>query len=117
MLRAWGRVFNEDGTYVWTAVTTDNNGMNDRVYFTQLLQVLQLNLNESPFFGNYGIPALRSIQHQVLPDYFVAMVQQQFKPFFASLTITRTSANPPTYSVKAITNSGAMLYNSNGVPQ
>lgn len=117
MKRIWGRVFNEDGTYAWTAVTTDQNGMDDRVYFTCLLQVLQLNLNESPFYGNYGIPSLNSIIHQILPDYYVSLAQQQFSSFFSSLTISRTGANPPTYNVQAITHSGAMLYNTSGVPQ
>jgi hypothetical protein len=42
-------------------VTTDANGYNDAVYLTTLSQVLKLNLGESPFYANYGIPQYQSV--------------------------------------------------------
>ena len=55
----------------WVEVSTDANGYNDAVWLTTLAQVLQLGLNESPFYGNYGIPAQQSAVTQVFPDYYV----------------------------------------------
>lgn len=109
-MRSWGRTYNEDGTYQWVAVTTDANGFNDQVYLTTLVQVLKLNLNESPFYGNYGIPQIQTVITQVFPDYYAMVTQMQFAPFFASLAITRIpSSNPPVYNVNAVTHSGAIL--------
>ncbi len=115
MLVTWGREFAEDGTYVWKEVTTDANGYNDSVYFTTLLQTIQLNINESPMYGNYGIPSINSLVHQIVPDYYTAVLQQQFAPYFADLKITRiVGEDPPTYSVQAVAHNGAIL--TNGVP-
>jgi hypothetical protein len=115
-VRTWGRVYipnlpigppNNPG--VWTEVTTDANGFNDDVWVTTLIQTLKLNLGESPFYANYGIPAHPTIVSQVLPDFYVAQVQQQFSSYFASLLIARTSADPPTYSVSIIKHNGVKL--------
>jgi hypothetical protein len=109
-LRTWGRVYNEDGTYQWVPVTTDANSYNDAVMLTTIIQVLKLNLGESPFYANYGIPAQQTIVTQVFPDYYATQVQMQFSSAFASLAITRVpGSNPPTYSVNAIAHSGAIL--------
>lgn len=91
-------------------MTTDAKGLNDQVYLTTLVQVLKLNLNESPFYGNYGIPAQQTVITQVFPDYYAMVTQMQFAPFFASLAITRVpSSNPPVYNANAVTHSGAIL--------
>lgn len=103
-MRTWGRV---NGT--WTEVTTDADGFNDLVYLTTLCQTLKLNLGESPFFGNYGIPAHESVVQQVFPDFYVAMVQQQFAPFFASVIISKENSTTPTYRVNVTTNQGYKL--------
>ena len=96
--------------YDWIEVTTDAGGLNDAVWLTTLAQVLQLNLNESPFFGNYGIPAQQSVLTQVLPDYYVTMTQQLFSQYFLSLVVSKTESFPtPTYAVKAVANPGAVL--------
>lgn len=110
MMRVWGRVYDEFGNYTWTEVTTDTNGQNDAVYLTALAQVIQLNLKESPFYGNFGIPAVASVQNQVPPNYWAMRIQQQYSAFFASLTIIpATVAQEPTYYVQAVTHSGAQL--------
>ena len=117
-MRAWGRTYNKDGTYQWVEVTTDANGFNDAVYITELIQVLKLSLGESPFYAQYGIPAVRSVVQQVFPDYYVAATQRQFAPFFASLIIiampvpiTSSPTGRPIsqYKVNIVTNQGATI--------
>jgi hypothetical protein len=109
-LRTWGRPHNRDGTYgPWTEVTTDGAGNNDLVYFTTLCQVLLLNLGESPFYANYGIPAYQSVATQVFPDLYVAFTQQQFAPYFASLIVSKLPTASPMYNVNATTHAGVKL--------
>ena len=94
----------------WVEVTTDANGNNDLVYFTTLAQVLKLSLGESPFFANYGIPARQSVMQQVWPDFYVALTQQTFAPFFASLLLSKSAtAQVPTYTITAITHAGVPI--------
>lgn len=94
----------------WVKVDTDTNGYNDNVMLTTLAQVLKLNLGESPFYANYGIPQYQTITTQVFPDYYVMQTQTQFSQYFASLIITRVKGvTTPTYNIAAITHSGAIL--------
>ena len=120
-MRAYGRtVADEFGNRRWIEVDTDANGFNDAVYVTALAQCLQLNLGESPFFADWGIPAYQSVQTQIAPDYYVALVQQRYAGFFASLIISKVPqpalafASPtqrpvPTYAVKVLTHSGSTI--------
>lgn len=109
-MRVWGRVTNENGTKTWVEVSTDANGNNDAVYITALAQVIKLNLGESPFFANYGIPQQVTIVTQVYPDYYVNQIVQQYSPFFASLSIARTpGSSPPSYQANIVTHSGAII--------
>lgn len=109
-LRTWGRPHNRDGTYgPWTEVTTTASGQDDLVWFTTLCQVLLLNLGESPFFANYGIPAHASVVTQVFPDYYVAFTQQQFSRYFASLIIAKQNTPDPRYNVNVTTHAGVKL--------
>ncbi|SAK53647.1 hypothetical protein AWB78_01346 [Caballeronia calidae] len=109
-MRTWGRVWDEEGDATWVLVQTDANGYNDNVYLTALCQVLKLNLGESPFYANYGIPAQQTVITQVFPDFYVMQVQQQFASYFASLTIMRVqNVSSPTYNVTVVTHSGAIL--------
>jgi hypothetical protein len=115
-VRAWGRLYKPDGSYVWVASVTDPiTGDNSAVYITNLIQVLKLNRNESPFFANYGIPSQPSAVTQIAPDVYVWMTQAQFAPYFASLIISRLpNAVPPappnpTYSVQLTTLAGVMI--------
>lgn len=69
-----------------------------------------LNLGESVFFGNYGIPEQQSVVTQVFPDYYMSLIQQQFAQYFASLTIERVQGSfPPAYNVRAVCHNGAIL--------
>jgi hypothetical protein len=113
-MRTWGRINQVNGLGgTWVEVTTDSNGYNDGVYLTTLVQVLKLNLGESPFYANYGIPAAPSVITQIQPDYYAAMTQKQFAPYFASLQIFKATvqANPvkPTYNITLITQNGSTV--------
>jgi hypothetical protein len=110
-MRTYGRVGQVNGMGgTWVEVTTDANGYNDQVYLTALAQTLKLNLGESPFWANYGIPAQQSVTTNVFPDYYVIQTQTQYAPFFASLVITRIpGTTQPAYTVTAVTHSGATL--------
>lgn len=110
-MRTWGRV-----NGVWTEVTTDANGHNDGVYITTLIQVLKLAPGESPFYANYGVPSQQSVVQQLFPDFNVNLTQQQFAPYFASLSIVRTSATPPTYQINIVTNTGALVSQEVQIP-
>jgi uncharacterized membrane protein YebE (DUF533 family) len=109
-MRVWGRTYDTLGTPTWVEVSTDADGFNDNVYLTALAQDLQLQLGESPFYANNGIPAQQSIATQVFPDYYAMQAQAQYAGYFAALTISRIpQSNPPVYNVQAITHSGAIL--------
>jgi hypothetical protein len=116
-MRTYGRTQDVlTGKKTWWIVTTDNNGFNDSVYLTALAQVLKLNLGESPFFSNYGIPAHQSVIMQVYPNYYMAVTQQQFAGFFASLILTPlpdaedSDGRPaPAYNISVLTNLGSRI--------
>lgn len=89
---------------------TDASGANDLVYVTALAQCLLLNLNESPFFATSGIPAVPSVVQQVAPDYYVALTQQQYAPYFASLLVSRnTKSIDPRYEITVVTHQGVKI--------
>lgn len=108
-MRTYGRVPVTPGgkPTKWVMVTTDENGFDDDVYLTTLCQCFKLNLNESPFFGNYGIAARQAVILQVFPDWDIWKTQRQFAPFFASLVVAKESSPTPTYTVNVTTNYGA----------
>ena len=110
-MRVYGRIGQQQGLGgTWVTVTTDANGDNSNVYLTALIQDLKLNLGESPFFANDGIPAQESVITQAFPDYYVMQAQKKNAQNFASLIINRVPDVPyPSYSITAVCNSGAIL--------
>jgi hypothetical protein len=116
-MRTYGRIQDVlTGAKTWRVVTTDVNGFNDTVWLTTLAQVLKLNLGESPFFGNWGIPAHASVMLQIAPDYYMALTQQRFARYFASLILVRVpdatddDGRPaPAYQINCLTNYGASI--------
>lgn len=98
--------------YTWVVVETDASGDDDYVYITALVQVLLLNLGESPFYSNFGIPAKDAVRQQVPPDYYVALTQKYFSQFFASLIISRRvrvpNARSITYDVYIVRKNGSI---------
>jgi hypothetical protein len=103
-VRTYGRV---DG--VWTEVSTDDNGSNDYVWVTTLIQNLLLFLGESPFYANAGIPSQQAVIQQVFPDFYVTRTQQQFADNFASLLISKRDLPTPTYDVNITTHQGTKV--------
>ena len=113
-MRTWGRTYS-GGVATWVEVDTDANGFNDAVYLTTLIQCLKLNLGESPFYANYGIPAQPSVVTQIFPDFYVSQTQSQFSPFFASLTIKKVptvdnrGVSSPVYDINVVTHAGSTI--------
>lgn len=121
MKRVWGRVTDLQGNKTWQQVTTDANGFDDEVNVTWMAQVFALNLGESPFYADWGLPAHQSVMTIVAPDFFVNRIQQRFAPLFASLIIQKVPggtpnrdksprADPsPTYVAKVVAHTGAIF--------
>jgi hypothetical protein len=102
-MRVFGRITNEDGSKSWIVVSTDPiTGSSSWVYVTAFCQAMLLNLGESPFYAQFGIPAVQSVIQQIAPDFYVSRMVQYFAQFFASLIVARVPAAPvPTYNVNA----------------
>lgn len=83
-------------------------GDDARVWLTTICQALKLGRGESPFWANYGIPAQQSVVTQVFPDYYMAQTQQQFSPYFLSLTLAKIPGRTPTYQINATTPQGSL---------
>ena len=108
-MRTYGRTTDLYGVKTWVVVQTDDKGHNDYVWVTTLIQCLLLNIGESPFFANYGIPAQQSLIQQIFPDFYVAQIQRRFARFFSSLIIFKLASPTPTYHINIITNSGVKI--------
>lgn len=109
-IRTYGRVTDpKSGARWWVEIDADMNDNPDSVYLTALIQTLKLNWGESPFFGDWGIPAHRSVMQQVFPDYFVLLTQKRYAPYFMSLAIVKQPVPTPTYSVTIQFKSGAKI--------
>jgi hypothetical protein len=116
-LRTWGRPMNRDGSRgPWTIVTTAADGTNDLVFFTTLCQTLLLNLNESPFYADRGIPAHPTVVSQVFPDYYVIYTQRLFAPYFGNVLVSRRDDPSPVYDVNVTTHAGVKLNASIPIP-
>ena len=71
-MRTYGRTQDVlTGKKTWVTVKTDPQGFNDMVMLTTLAQCLKLNLGESPFWADWGIPAYTSIVTQIHPDLYM----------------------------------------------
>lgn len=103
------RTYGRDESGRWMTIETDENGFDDSVYLTTLIQNMKLAPQESPFFASHGIPASGSVIQQIIPTFYVNRLQQQFSQYFSSLQIALTSSDPPVYSISVITNSGSKI--------
>ena len=115
-MRVYGRTYDEFGNQTWVEIDTDVNGFNDYVYVTALCQELKLNLGESPFYGDRGIPAKPSVVQQVAPDYYTMLMQQRYAPRFLNLTISKVPNSTdakgrpvPTYRLNITTHYGVQI--------
>ena len=109
MARVYGRTYDEFGNPTWIVVQTDSTGNNEYVNLTWMIQVLKLVTGESPFYGNWGIPAVQSVVQQIFPDFYVTAVQQQFQSYFASLIISKEPSTTPTYNVQILFFNGTVF--------
>lgn len=117
-MRTYGRVTNPvDGSKRWVEVSTPADGDNSLIWLITFCQVLKLFLNESPFWGNYGIPARTDVAQQVFPDFYVTRTQQQFAPYFASLIVYKQSTPDPEYVINITTLAGQPIGVTMQVPQ
>lgn len=104
-MRTYGRIQSGPQAGIWVEITDP-----DYVNLATLAQVLRLQQGESPFYANYGIPALQSVISQIAPDAAVARTQSQFAQFFASLSVTRVlAAADPTYNIRAVFPNGSLV--------
>lgn len=111
-MRIWGRVsVTSEGvtTRQWVAVETQPNGDNTMVWVVCLCQVLLLNLGESPFYADWGIPQYPSVMTQVFPDIYTYLTQQRFSQYFLSLTVQKVNSPTPTYNISVVSKSGATI--------
>lgn len=116
-LRTYGRVPDPVTglTTKWVQVNPDPQGNPGSVYLTALIQTLKLNLGESPFYGDWGIPAHESVVTQIYPDYYVTLTQQRYLSQFMSLVVVKQPVTTPTYDVAVQFKSGARVsVDSNG---
>ena len=80
------------------------------IWLATLAQTLRLNTNESPFYANYGIAAEQSVQTQIAPTIDITRTQQQFAPYFQSLTIFKQpNTVNPTYNITAVFLNGTTI--------
>jgi len=113
-MRVYGRVpvdpvFDPKGPKKWVVVETTKNGLNDACYVTALAQTCKLNLNESPFWANFGIPAKQSVISQIVPDLYIILIQKFYQQFFSSLLVAKVPAVDgitPQYKFSITTNAG-----------
>lgn len=108
-MRTFARIYNQQGTARWVLVQTDAQGFDDYVWATTLIQCFKLNINESPFYSNYGLPSVQAVLQQIAPDSYMANLQALFAPYFASLIISRQAASPPTYRANLTFQNGVQL--------
>lgn len=88
---SWGRTYDANGNPTWVQVMTDANGFSDYVYISAFLQCVKLNLGESPFWAEFGIPAHQAITQQLPPDYNIQLIATFFQQFFASVIVSRAA--------------------------
>lgn len=105
-MRTYGRQKQPDGSWgPWITITNTQ-----AVWLATLVQSLRLSTNESPLYGNFGIPAQDSVTTQIAPDAAVAAMQAYYTQYFVSLTVSAVpGASEPTYSVEVVLNDGTIL--------
>ena len=103
-MRSYGK--NEQGK--WVEITNTSY-----IWLATLAQTLRLNQGESPFYANYGIPAHDSVMTQVAPNAAINRTQQQYAPYFASLTVVKQqNVLEPTYNISAVFQNGTTIQTS-----
>lgn len=112
-MRTYGRIVpdpvNAPDVKQWVLVETTPEAGDDYVWLTTLIQNLKLNLGESPFYAQNGIPAKPSVVQQLFPDFYVTLTQQKFAPRFAALLVAKVPEDFPHYRINVTLNNGVPL--------
>ena len=94
-MRVYGRTIDNTrpnaNFYKWQVVQDDD----DNIRLTHLIQVLQMDIQESPFYSNWGMPVANALITGVLSDVAINNTINQFAQYFAALQITRGISNDP----------------------
>lgn len=109
-MRTYARIYNDNNEPRWIVIETDAEGFDDYVWANTLIQSFKLLINESPFYGNYGVPAFQAVAQQIAPDPYVSNLQSLYSQYFASLVIARVpSDDDPTYQVNLTFQNGVQV--------
>lgn len=99
------RTYGKDQSGQWVQITSTSY-----IWLATLAQTLRLQEGESPFYGNYGIPAHDSVMGQIAPDTAINRTQTQYSPYFASLTVIKyNNVTEPTYKINAVFQDGTTI--------
>ena len=99
------RTYGKDQNGKWVEITQTSY-----VWLATLAQTLRLNQGESPYYANYGIPAHDSVMTQVAPNAAINRTQQQYAPYFASLSVLKDpNTVNPTYRINAVFQNGTLI--------
>lgn len=107
-MRVWTRVMGSDGKRTWQPVDNDQGNI------AWLQNALLLQLGESPFWTDWGLPVSKTLVSQIWPDYYLNMTQQRFRDVFPTLQVTRQRVDgqsDPVYSIRAILSDGTAYSN------
>ncbi len=100
-MRSYGK--DTDGN--WVRIDDPNY-----IYLATLIQTLRLSENESPIYGNYGIPGQQSLMTQIAPDAAINRTQNQYAQYFSSLMVAKDNTQlEPTYNVYAVFMDGTRI--------
>lgn len=92
------RSYGKDSDGNWVRIDDPNY-----IYLATLIQTLQLSENESPIYGNYGIPGQQSVMTQIAPNAAISRTQNQYSQYFSSLSIAKDNSQiEPTYNVRVV---------------
>lgn len=99
------RTYGRTSSGQWVTITDPNY-----VQLATLVQVLKLQQGESPIYGNYGIPAIQSVQAQTAPQIALDRTVAQFSQYFSRLTIKKVSGGQNlTYNINAVFLDGTVI--------
>ncbi|QDH14162.1 hypothetical protein E3E12_08125 [Formicincola oecophyllae] len=104
-MRVWTRQWQPGGKRRWVA-TTGNQAL-----IAWLQNALLLELGESPFHVDWGIPVTNSLVTRIWPTFYLEQTVGRFRDYFASLQVAPTAGadtenGPPDYTISAIFTDG-----------
>ncbi|KMQ89824.1 hypothetical protein RF55_10509 [Lasius niger] len=109
MSRVWARTGqpDQDGKRKWISVS-DNTAI-----LTWLQQAVLLQLGESPFWVDWGLPVIGFLSQGIYPDLYMQKTKERFQPYFLNVNINRNIPDNPedqiAYTVTAIPYPGQTL--------